>query len=162
MKENNGTGMIKIIIIMLFIGLVVALSVYFIRMQYHEARVETIKTDMLQVQWKVKDYIDKQIVKGEEKKYLGTKLSEMKEDLVLKDFFNKNILSEEEYDKYYVLKDEDLATATLKITNYKDSYFIINYDSYEVLVSMGCKYSENEVLYKLSDIINKSSEIEKN
>ena len=127
---------------MLFIGLVVALSVYFIRMQYHEARVETIKTDMLQVQWKVKDYIDKQIVKGEEKKYLGTKLSEMKEDLVL--------------------KDEDLATATLKITNYKDSYFIINYDTYEVLVSKGCKYSENEVLYKLSDIINKSSEIEKN
>ena len=149
MKKNNGMGMIKIIIIMLFIGIVVALSVYFIRMQYHEARVETIKTDMLQVQWKVKDYIDKQIVKGEEKKYLGTKLSEMKEDLVLKEFFNKNILSEEEYDKYYVLKDEDLATATLKITNYKDSYFIINYDTYEVLVSMGCKYSENEVLYKL-------------
>lgn len=157
MKSNKGIGIIKLIIMILFIALIVATAVYFIRIKYYEARVETIKTDMLQVQWKVKDYIDKQVVKGEEKKYLGTKLNELKDDIVLKDFINKNILSEEDYDKYYVLKDENLALAGLEITNYEDSYFLINYETYEIIVTKGCKYSKTEISYKLSDIIAKSN-----
>ena len=85
--------------------------------------IETIKTDLLQVQWKIKDYMDKQTIKGEEKQYLGTKLSEMTSDSLLQDLFSSNILVEQEYEKYYVLTDENLATAGLEITNYKDSYF---------------------------------------
>lgn len=157
MKSSNGMGIIKLIIMVLFILAIIVTGMYFLRKQYHEVRIETIKTDMLQVQWRIKDYIDKQVVKGEEKKYLGTKLTEMKEDNVLKTFFNGNILSEEEYDKYYALKDEDLATAGLEITNYLGSYFIINYETYEVIVSKGCKYSKDVTLYKLSDIISKSN-----
>ena len=157
MKRNKGMGMIQLIVMILFIILIVATIVYFVRIQYHEARIETIKTDMLQVQWKIKDYIDKQTVKGEEKQYLGTKLSEMRNDSILQEFLSNNILSESEYEKYYVLKDENLATAGLEITNYQDSYFIINYETYEVIVSKGCKYSEKEILYKLSDIIAKTN-----
>ena len=158
MKRNKGMGMIQLIVMILFIILIVATIVYFVRIQYHEARIETIKTDMLQVQWKIKDYIDKQTVKGEEKQYLGTKLSEMRNDSILQEFLSNNILSESEYEKYYVLKDENLATAGLEITNYQDSYFIINYETYEVIVSKGCKYSEKEILYKLSDIIAKTND----
>ena len=158
MKRNKGMGMIQLIVMILFIILIVATIVYFVRIQYHEARIETIKTDMLQVQWKIKDYIDKQTVKGEEQQYLGTKLSEMRNDSILKEFLSNNILSESEYEKYYVLKDENLATAGLEITNYQDSYFIINYETYEVIVSKGCKYSEKEILYKLSDIIAKTND----
>lgn len=158
MKRNKGMGMIQLIVMILFIILIVATIVYFVRIQYHEARIETIKTDMLQVQWKIKDYIDKQTVKGEEKQYLGTKLSEMRNNSILQEFLSNNILSESEYEKYYVLKDENLATAGLEITNYQDSYFIINYETYEVIVSKGCKYSEKEILYKLSDIIAKTND----
>ena len=158
MKKYKGMGMIQLIVMILFIILIVATIVYFVRIQYHEARIETIKTDMLQVQWKIKDYIDKQTVKGEEKQYLGTKLSEMRNDSILQEFLSNNILSESEYEKYYVLKDENLATAGLEITNYQDSYFIINYETYEVIVSKGCKYSEKEILYKLSDIIAKTND----
>ena len=161
MKKNKGMGMIQLIVMILFIILIVATIVYFVRIQYHEARIETIKTDMLQVQWKIKDYIDKQTVKGEEKQYLGTKLSEMRNDSILQEFLSNNILSESEYEKYYVLKDENLATAGLEITNYQDSYFIINYETYEVIVSKGCKYSEKEILYKLSDIISKTNDVKK-
>lgn len=157
MRNNKGMGMIKLIIMILFIILIVAGTIYFFRMKYHEARVETIKTDMLQVQWKVKDYIDKQTVKGEEKHYPGTKLSEMKDESVFKDLLSKDTLSEDEYEKYYVLKDEDLATVGSEITNYSDSYFIINYDTYEVILSKGCEYSKGEILYRLSDIISKSN-----
>lgn len=158
MRSNKGMGMIKLILMLVFIAVVVVAVVYFVIMKYHEVRVETIKTDMLQVQWKIKDYIDKQTVKGEEKKYLGTKISEMKEDIVLKEIFENNVVPEEEYEKYYALKDEDLAVAGLEITNYEDSYFLINYETYEVIVTKGCEYSKEETLYKLTDIINKSNE----
>lgn len=157
MRRNTGMGMIKLILMLLFIILIVATTVYFVRMQYNKAKIETIKTDLLQVQWKIKDYIDKQTVQGEEEQYLGTKLSEMREDSILQDFFYSSILPEAEYEKYYALKDEDLATAGLEITNYPGSYFIINYETYEVIVSKGCQYSKEEVLYKLSDIISKTN-----
>ena len=159
MKKNEGMGMIQLAVMVIFIVLIVATSVYFVRMKYHEARIETIKTDMLQVQWKIKDYMDKQTVKGEEKQYLGTKLSEMTSDSLLQDLFSSNILVEQEYEKYYVLKDGELATAGLEITNYKDSYFIINYETYEVIISKGCEYSKNETLYKLSDILSKTNDV---
>lgn len=149
--------MIKLILMLLFIILIVATTVYLVRMQYNKVKIETIKTDLLQVQWKIKDYIDKQTVQGEEKQYLGTKLSAMIDDQILQDFFSNKILSEAEYEKYYVLKDENLATAGLEITNYTDSYFIINYETYEVIVSKGCKYSKEENLYKLSDILSKTN-----
>ena len=129
MKKNNGMGIIKLILMVVLIVVVVATAVYFTRKKYREVKAET----MLQVQWKLKDYIDKQTVKGEEKKYLGTKISEMQDNEIIKDFLAKNIISEEEYDKYYVLQDENLAEAGLEITNYEGSYFLINYNTYEVI-----------------------------
>ena len=147
MKKNNGMGIIKLILMVVLIVVVVATAVYFTRKKYREVKAETIRTDMLQVQWKLKDYIDKQTVKGEEKKYLGTKISEMQDNEIIKDFLAKNIISEEEYDKYYVLQDENLAEAGLEITNYDGSYFLIKYNK-----------SDDEVLYKLTDINKKDDE----
>jgi len=158
MKKNNGMGIIKLILMVVLIVVVVATAVYFTRKKYREVKAETIRTDMLQVQWKLKDYIDKQTVKGEEKKYLGTKISEMQDNEIIKDFLAKNIISEEEYDKYYVLQDENLAEAGLEITNYEGSYFLINYNTYEVIDTKGYNKSDDEVLYKLTDINKKDDE----
>ncbi len=154
MKDNKGMGTIKLIIFVVIIGLIVAMGVYFSRMKYNQARIETIKTDMLQIQWKLKDYMDKQTIKGEEKKYLGEKVSQMQEDEGIKEFINKGILSSEEYDKYYVLKDEDLAEATSEITNYQNSYFLVNYENYEIILTSGFEYMKGKTLYKLSDFQN--------
>ena len=43
------------------------------------------------------------------------------------------------------------------MSNYQ-SIHIGNYETYEVIVSKGCKYSEKEILYKLSDIIAKTND----
>ena len=158
MKKNNGMGIIKLILMVALIILVVIAGVYFARKKYREVKAETIKTDMLQVQWKLKDYIDKQTVKGEEKKYLGTKISEMKDNEIIKDFLAKNVIPEEEYEKYYVLQDENLAEAGLEITNYEGGYFLINYDTYEVIDTKGYNKSDDEILYKLTDINKKEEE----
>lgn len=162
MRSNKGMGLILLIIIIAIILSIIAVSIYFIKLKYNEARVETIKTDMLQVQWKVKKYMDDQTVNGEEKQYLGTKIIDMQEDTLVQDFISKNIISEEEYEKYYVLKDEELAQATLEITNYEGSYYLINYETYEVIITQGCEYPDGEILYKLTDIENKTDNLENN
>ena len=56
MKNEKGMGLIQLIVFVVLIILIVAMSVYFIRMQYNDAREETINTDMVQEQWKIKDY----------------------------------------------------------------------------------------------------------
>lgn len=157
MKSNKGMGIIQLIIMISIIILIIALSIYFIKMKYNDAKVQTIKTDMLQVQWKLKDYMDKQTVKGEEKEYLGTKVSQLKDETLIKEFITKNVITEEEYEKYYVLSDEDLSKAELGITNYENSYYLVNYETYEIIITKGCKYTKNEILYKLSDIENKTN-----
>ena len=158
MKNEKGMGLIQLIVFVVLIILIVAMSVYFIRMQYNEVRVETIKTDMLQVQWKLKDYIDTQTVNGDEIQYLGSKVSDNLQDPLLSEVISNNVILESEYEKYYILKDEDLATAGLEITNYEESYFLINYESYEVIVTQGCNISDNETLYKLSDIESRTED----
>lgn len=158
MKNEKGMGLIQLIVFVVLIILIVAMSVYFIRMQYNEVRVETIKTDMLQVQWKLKDYIDTQTVNGDEIQYLGSKVSDNLQDPLLSEVISNNVILESEYEKYYILKDEDLATAGLEITNYEESYFLINYESYEVIVTQGCNISDDETLYKLSDIESRTED----
>ena len=44
MKRNTGMGMIKLILMLLFIILIVATTVYLVRMQYNKVKIETIKT----------------------------------------------------------------------------------------------------------------------
>lgn len=162
MKSNNGMGVIQLIISIVMIAIIVALGVYYVRMKYDQAKVQTAKTDMLLVEWKAKDAIEKQTVKGEEKTYIGTKVSEMKEDTLIKEFLSKNIISEEEYENYYVLTDEDLEKLGLELSNYENSFFLINYDNYEIITTKGCEYEKEETLYKLSDILEKEGEKETN
>ena len=137
----------------------------------------------------LKDYIDKQTVKGEEKKYLGTKISEMQDNEIIKDFLAKNIISEEEYDKYYVLQDENLSQKKTALAEEKlrlqqtvsqtarriaklerllkqntgklkeDSTGAKKvYNTYEVIDTKGYNKSDDEVLYKLTDINKKDDE----
>lgn len=160
MKSNKAMGTIQTIILVVIIGIIVAMGVYFIRMKYGEAKLQTVKTDMLQVQWKVKDYMDKRTAEKKDKVYLGTKIAEAMDDPLVQEFLNKNVLSEEEYEKYYVLKDQDLQEAGLEITNYEDSYYLVNYDEYEIIMTKGFKYNKTDTLYRLSQIKEVTETIE--
>lgn len=158
MKSENGMGMIKLFFTIVIIVMAVAGIMYYLQTKYTDVKIETISTDMLQIQWKVKAYIDNQTANGEEISYLGTKVSEMQDDALITEFLSQNILTDEEKDKFYVLSNDDLAGTGIEIMNYEGSYFLVNYDTYEIVVTVGCKYSEEEVLYRLSEIEEKEKE----
>lgn len=152
MKSNKAMGYIPSILIIVIVALLVASSVYFIRIKLNEEYIETLKTNMLLIEWKAREYVDTKKASKEEIVYIGTKVSEMRENQLISNIINDNVISEDEYEKYYVLTDDNLQELNLEVTNEEGSYYIINYDTYEVIITKGCIYKEGETLYKLSDI----------
>lgn len=151
-KENKGMGYIQVVIIILFVALLAAGTTYYIRMRINIEYNETIKTNMLLIEWKAKDLKDQKTAAKEEFEAIGTKLLEIQDNSLILEFQNKNIIEESEYEKYYVLKNEDLANLSLEFANEEEAYYLINYETMEIIFSKGCVYSEEKVLYKLSDM----------
>ncbi len=155
-RDNKGMGYIQVIIIIVFVAMVVAGGIYYIRMRLNKEYNETIKTNMLLIEWKVKDYKDKKTASKEEFVGVGSKLSEMQGDSVISEWLSKGIIENSQYDKYYVLKDEDLANLSLEISNEEGAYYIVNYDTMDIIFSKGCRYDKDKILYRLSDIENEN------
>lgn len=154
MKSNKGMGYIQVIIIIAFIAMLVASSIYYVRMKLNEEYIETIKTNMLLIEWRVREYKDKKKAEGEEITYIGTKVSDVLEDPLIIPILEKNVISSDEYDNYYVLKDSDLEALSLEITNEENSYYIIDYETLDIIITKGCSYKDDQTLYRLSDIKN--------
>ena len=161
-KKENGMGHIQVLLLIIIITCLVASGIYFIRTNLNDRRIETIKTNMMLIQWKVKNYMGSKTVAKEEAQKIGTKISEMKEDKLLKEIIDNGVIKEDEYEKYYVLKDEDLAAIGTEVTHEEDSYYIVNYDTEEIIFSKGCSYNKGEKLYKLSEIENAKNNKEEN
>jgi len=153
-RNEKGMGYIQVVLIMVLIILLVASGIYFVRVNLNERYIETIKTNMLLIQWKIKNYTGTKTVSGEETTNIGTKVSEMKDDAIVSKILEENVINNDEYEKYYVLKDSDLALLGTEITNEEDSYYIVNYETNEIIITKGCSYKNGEILYKLSDINN--------
>ena len=151
-KSSNGMGIIQTIIIMIIIVILVASGIYFVRVNLNDRYIETIKTNMLLIQWKIENYTGTKTVAGEETTNLGTKVSEMQEDAIIAPILEKDVISSEEYEKYYVLKESDLEQLGTEITNEEDSYYIVNYETKDIIITKGCSYNKGETLYRLSDI----------
>lgn len=153
MKSNTGRGYIKTLILTIIIIICAVSGLYFIKMQYHKAKIKTIKTNMSLIEFKASEYINKQKAEGKEEiNYAGTKLSDLKDDTIVKQLKDRKVINEEELEKYYLLSDENLAELNTKFENEKDSFYIVNYETGEVIFSAGCQLEDDKILYKLNDI----------
>ena len=73
---------------------------------------------------------------------------------IIDNFKKAEVITEEEYEKYYVLTDNNLGDLKTNVKNEKNSYYLINYETNEVIITKG-----HEVKYKISEI---EKEIEEN
>lgn len=170
MKNEKGIGLVGVIVLTVVIAILIAGGIYFLRITYNGQRKETIKTSMLKIEWKVKEIQSMAKAKGTTVEYKGIKVSEMKEDSIISVFLSKNIISEEDYEKFYVLSDDDIVALEISnVGNEKNAYYIINYETDEVIYTAGISFDNKNTLYKLSDIKNeninntqKNNEIETN
>ena len=153
MKRKSGIGHIKTIILIIIITVFVASGVYYVRMQYNRAKVKTIKTNMSMIELKAKENLDKQKAEGKEISYIGTKLSEFTDQELISKLTDNGIISSDELEKYYVLSDDNIQELKCnKVSNEDNSYYLINYETNEVIITKGCVFNDKKILYKYSDI----------
>lgn len=171
-KKKN--ALLQVIIYIVILLLIIFAILFFVKHVLTNDENQTIKADMISIQCMAKVYKGERNVNSNisnetsensgknnndttnlanetaEKKdeFVGEKLSTCN-NKIINEFKNKKIIDESEYEKYYVLNDYDLQNLKAYVKNQPNSYYLINYDNYEVIITKG--YNG---YYKLSDIIN--------
>ena len=117
------------------------------------------ETDMLLIQGKIKVISQESTIQKNEELLQGKKLSENLENEEIKKLLQNKIISEEESDftKYYILEKTDLEELGLSSIELTEGYYIVNYETYEVIYTSGVKI-DNNYYYKLSELQTQTGE----
>lgn len=162
MKSQRGMSYITLIIILIILAFVIAITIHFSKVMIENNRFETYETDMLQIQGKVKILQQEAIMDdNNEDKFVGRKLKDYAEvEEVKKLIENKSVSTEgDDYDKYYIVDNIDLKSMKLENIRVDDGFFVVNYNTEEVIYSEGVQ-KEDKTYYKLSDMKNIGNEEE--
>ncbi len=159
MKSEKGLTFLSTAILVIVIALITFAVVYFARMQVNKEKTEDIKTDMLLVQAKVKTISGNYILEKKEDVLVGIKLSDMKEDEIIKEFLEKKLFDPDEQNKkYYVLNQQNLNDLGLnKIILEENSYYIAEYTTGEVYYTKGYTDENGQVHYKAKEETDKNN-----
>lgn len=141
-----------------FIGIIISIILgvgYFLKKEYHSQQFETIKTDMLLIQAKTKMVAEKMKMKEKDATYIGKKIEEVEENEDIRKLQESKIINlEEKNNQYYILEKKHLEELGLATINLEKSYYIVEYNSNEIIYANGIKDKNGNMLYKLSDIEN--------
>ncbi len=153
MKNQKGMGHLTLILCVIIIILVAVGAFYYFFIKLEDQVIETYKTDMLLIQGKVKVLSEEAIINKNGELLKGRKISESLEDEEIKALLENGVLSQEEesFDNYYLLEKSNLDEMGLGAIRLEKGYYIVNYDTDEVIYSKGIKFGEN-TYYKLSEI----------
>ena len=155
MKSQKGMSY-KMIVICIFILMVLVISiVYFLHNQVKNEKIKTYQTDMLLVQGKVKVLSQESTMQKKEDILKGEKLTDKLEEEWVKELLEKQVINqdEENFNKYYVWNKETLKEVGLENIKLTDGFYIVNYETDEVIYSEGIQI-DDKTCYKLSEIAN--------
>ena len=101
MKKESGMGLLAIIFIIVLIIVLVVLGYYTVKKITKDKKLEDIKANMLLIQGKCKILEENTKVNKNEDNILGKKVSDMKEDQIIAQFLEKNIIPEDKLDSNF-------------------------------------------------------------
>lgn len=153
MKKEYVIPYVKSFIAFVIMLGIVLISCCFIKEKYENERVETIKTDMLLVEAKIKMIEEEVNMKKKGVSYVGTKASDMEEDEEIKKLVEGEIIDlKSKKHNYYVLNQENLQELELTEVELTNGYYVVDYATEEVILTSGICDKEGNMIYKLSDI----------
>ena len=147
MKSEKGLGIIGIILIIIIIAGLITGAVFVINKSINSEKNDQVRSNMLLIQGKCAKLKQESIKAKNTDMYIGTKISDMNEDELINKFKELNVIPKDQYEKYYCLNNDNLKALNLEIENEENSYYLINYDEGEVIITKGY-----EGKYKLSEI----------
>lgn len=148
------------IIICAIIAVVVFIVIYIMNIVKKE-KIKEMQADLLLVQAKVEIVKGKNNVNKDENPLRGLQISKIGEKVNIKAIMEKHGITGDDLAKYYVLRDSDLAVMELgELIGKNKGAYIVNYDNYEVIYTLGYTNTKGLTCYKVSEI-NKEPEIQK-
>lgn len=154
MKNQRGMSQITLVISIIIIIVIAVLGFNITKKMLERRNVENYKTNMLLLQGKVKVISKEFVMKKEDEEILeGKKVSENLEREDIKELLQKGIISQEDesFERIYIIENEDLERIGLSNIKLKDGYYIVNYNTDEIIYSKGIEIDQ-KVYYKLSEI----------
>lgn len=152
--QNNKYKFLKLIIAFIII-LVVGIFLFNIgTKKMQERKNDDIKTDMLMIEGKIKSIKAESEISNNQEKYVGTKVSEAI-DTEVNNVMQQLQINQDELQNYYILNKESFEKMGLADSIKDDDEYIVNYTNSDVIYVKGIKLN-NEIKYKLSDIIDKN------
>ena len=143
--KNKGNSLTWLIPAILILIVIIVVGIQFASNLAYEDKWENIKTDMLQIQAKAKLIYENYRIDN-----ANGLLGEKVEDITT--IQNFGVSEGESYYKW--TKDTTNQVGLSENTLKNEEYYLVNYDTEEVIYSAGFETKEDEVLYKLSDIKN--------
>ncbi|MBR3133988.1 MAG: hypothetical protein IKG56_00820 [Clostridia bacterium] len=152
MKKESGLGIVLMIIIVCAIVAVAVGLFYWYRNLKNDVKDSSVKSDMLLIEGAGKVSYESNVMNKTTDKLIGTKISEVEKNenidkYIIEAFKATNTIDEGDYDKYYILTNDDLKELKLEVTNKEGSYYIIGYEKDDVIITEGY-----EGKYRLSEI----------
>lgn len=153
LKEQKGMGHLATFFCIIIIIAIITICIYYIKNMIQKENKKNYETDMLLIQGKIKVISQESTIQKNEELLQGKKLSENLENEEIKKLLQNKIISEEESDftKYYILEKTDLEELGLSSIELTEGYYIVNYETYEVIYTSGVKI-DNNYYYKLSEL----------
>lgn len=158
MNYGNGKRIIKWLI---FIAIIIAVVVFItqhIMGIIKKEKTKELQADLLLVQAKVEIVKGKNNMNKDENPLKGIPISKIVEKLKIKDKAKFENISAEEMEKYFLLRSSDLTTMDLQeLVGKNKGYYIVNYENFEVIYTLGYENTNGLWCYKISDL-NKQPE----
>lgn len=160
MRKEQGMGLITLLLIVISVIAIVCLAFYFTNQKVVDNGMETMETDMLLIQGKLKIIDESVKVNSKDNTLKGTKVADLKEDEIVKKMLEENILGEKA-DEFYRLGRQELDEMGLNSIKLEENqYYFVHYTDKEVVTNKQIKDAEGNIYHKLSEI-NQKNETEK-
>ena len=155
MESQRGISHIVLSIIVIVIALIIFTGVYFLIKYLQLKNIDSYQTNMLQIQGKVTIIAQEATMHDKEELLIGRKVEDKQEIEKIKSLLEDGIISkdEENFSKYYIIDGIELEEMKLENINIGNGFYIVNYDTGEVIYSDGIEY-EGNIYYKLSELKN--------
>ena len=114
MKQEQGKGSIKLILAIAAIAVVVVFGVKYTINFFNKESVKDLQADLLLIKAKIEIVKGNYSMDNEGKPLKGYQLTQLPENIKIGEFLNKNIIPEEEYEKYYLLDSRKFRTNGFK------------------------------------------------
>lgn len=149
MEENQkGITIITLVITVILLIIITSVTVYTGTSVIKQAQLQTISTNMMLIQVKIKTIAEQAKFNKDTSNYKGILVSEVSGNSKIDKLVNDKII--DDVAKSYILSKEDLSSMGLEKIDIDDGY-VVNYETSEIIYVKGFE-NEGNIYYKLSDL----------